>query len=637
VQSRSKKPGDRSRIDKVAFCTCSTREKKIASSPVKSIKSVLNIRIAIDSILTLISLRPPVELGKKIVKPVPDKQITANLNTKQQKKNPTSARTRSRLLSERSLLVGLGCLASLGMLSKGIVSAQSETPPAGQAFPGAAELQPLFEAPLPPPEPAASQVQQEPYSAPQAEVPARSPEYATEPPPASYYLPEPALIPLPEATAQEPPFEAPVNPANAYTDQTDYSVGATSDYQAPTTIEFAERSTGCEGSLSSGQGVGNLCAPPAVSQPMTADAAAPNKPETPIVGGSYIATPPPRNLAPQSLPANIQTLPGNVPGTVAGNNSPNVVSKVGQAVQQIGNQVWGSSNPPESAYAPPGNSANGYSANSGYSVNPASYRSEPPPSMRLGPIQVGAVSVSSGSNTGFAYYNLTPRPAGLPGNGNSSLLFPLSIAAEITSSFGWRTHPVMGYGRFHTGTDLGAPMGTPVLAAYAGQVAIADWLGGYGLTVVLSHNKQSQETLYGHLSELFVKPGEFVKQGETIGRVGSTGMSTGPHLHFEIRQMTDRGWVAIDPGAQLEFALARMLGTLETAKVPQMPKMVEIQSAKGLKDLENDFPQLPPLPLGMDIEVHNLQPPFPELLKADTSKPKESEAVKPKTQKQANR
>jgi murein DD-endopeptidase MepM/ murein hydrolase activator NlpD len=257
--------------------------------------------------------------------------------------------------------------------------------------------------------------------------------------------------------------------------------------------------------------------------------------------------------------------------------------------------------------------------------------------MGLGPVQVGAISVSSGSNTGFAFYNLTPRPAGRPGNGNTSLLFPLSIATAITSPFGWRTHPVLGYGRFHTGTDLGAPLGTPVLAAYAGQVAIADWLGGYGLTVVLNHNKNSQETLYAHLSELFVKPGEWVKQGETIGRVGSTGMSTGPHLHFEVRQMTDQGWVAIDPGSQLEFALARMVGSLETAKVPKMPKMVEIQTANGLKDLENDVPQLPPLPVGMDIEVHNLQPPFPELLKADSNGPKDKQVPKPKTQKQASR
>nr|WP_304941342.1 M23 family metallopeptidase [Tychonema sp. BBK16] len=186
-------------------------------------------------------------------------------------------------------------------------------------------------------------------------------------------------------------------------------------------------------------------------------------------------------------------------------------------------------------------------------------------------------------------------------------------------------------------------MGTPVLAAYAGQVAIADWLGGYGLTVVLNHKKNSQETLYGHLSELFVKPGEWVKQGDAIGRVGSTGMSTGPHLHFEIRQMTAQGWVAIDPGSQLEFALARMIGTLETAKLPpKMPDILPAKDLKGFKDLENNLPQLPPLPVGMDIEVHNIQPPFPELLKADVvaAQLKKSPVSSPKiekTQKQASR
>jgi hypothetical protein len=124
------------------------------------------------------------------VKPVPDKQITAHLNTKQQKKNPTGARTRSRLLSDRSLLVGLGCLASLGLLSKGIVWAQAETPPAEQAVPGAADLQPLFEAPLPPPEPEFSQGSPEPDPEPQAEVPPPEPVYA-EPPSEPEYASEP--------------------------------------------------------------------------------------------------------------------------------------------------------------------------------------------------------------------------------------------------------------------------------------------------------------------------------------------------------------------------------------------------------------------------------------------------------------
>jgi murein DD-endopeptidase MepM/ murein hydrolase activator NlpD len=152
------------------------------------------------------------------------------------------------------------------------------------------------------------------------------------------------------------------------------------------------------------------------------------------------------------------------------------------------------------------------------------------------------------------------------GNGNIRLIFPLSIPAPISSIFGWRVHPITGDRRFHSGTDLAAPLGTPVLAAYAGQVAIADFLGGYGLAITLQHNKNTQETLYGHLSELFVKPGDWVKQGDVIGRVGSTGNSTGPHLHFEFRQLTSDGWIALDAGQQLEYALAQLIKAMQVAQ-----------------------------------------------------------------------
>lgn len=161
------------------------------------------------------------------------------------------------------------------------------------------------------------------------------------------------------------------------------------------------------------------------------------------------------------------------------------------------------------------------------------------------------------------------------GNQNPGLLFPLTIPAPITSLFGWRIHPITGDRRFHAGTDLGAPWGTPVLAAYAGKVAIADVLGGYGLTVVLEHelpsnflgtaNTPLQQTLYGHLSEIFVQPGDWVEQGTAIARVGSTGNSTGPHLHFETRQLTPQGWVAVNPGLQLESALTQLVDALRTA------------------------------------------------------------------------
>lgn len=168
------------------------------------------------------------------------------------------------------------------------------------------------------------------------------------------------------------------------------------------------------------------------------------------------------------------------------------------------------------------------------------------------------------------YYNLTPRPTGMLGV-DSGLMFPLTVPAPITSLFGWRIHPITGSRRFHSGTDFGAALGTPVLAADAGKVAIADFLGGYGLAVVLDHKKFTQQTLYGHLSEIFVQPGEWVEQGAVIGRVGSTGNSTGPHLHFETRTLTAEGWVATDPGVQLKDALAQLVESLRVAQLSHKP------------------------------------------------------------------
>ncbi|EKQ70237.1 metalloendopeptidase-like membrane protein [Leptolyngbyaceae cyanobacterium JSC-12] len=189
-----------------------------------------------------------------------------------------------------------------------------------------------------------------------------------------------------------------------------------------------------------------------------------------------------------------------------------------------------------------------------------------PSSMSVGGITPPSVSWVGTTPSLKDFYRRTLRPPGRLGNGNIRLIFPLSIPAPITSLFGWRIHPIFGTPRFHAGTDIGAPIGTPVLAAYAGQVAMADFLGGYGLAVALNHNQGKQQTLYGHLSEVFVKAGELVKQGAVIGRVGSTGNSTGPHLHFEYRELTADGWVALDPGAQLEYALAELVKTMEISE-----------------------------------------------------------------------
>lgn len=101
----------------------------------------------------------------------------------------------------------------------------------------------------------------------------------------------------------------------------------------------------------------------------------------------------------------------------------------------------------------------------------------------------------------------------------------------ITTYYGQRG----AYQRFHTGVDLAAPMGTPIYAAKAGQVETAGWSSwGYGLHVIIDHGS-GVETLYGHMSRIAVQPGQFVERGQLIGYVGSTGWSTGPHCHFEVR------------------------------------------------------------------------------------------------------
>jgi murein DD-endopeptidase MepM/ murein hydrolase activator NlpD len=138
-----------------------------------------------------------------------------------------------------------------------------------------------------------------------------------------------------------------------------------------------------------------------------------------------------------------------------------------------------------------------------------------------------------------------------------NLMFPLPIPAAITSAFGWRIHPISGNLSFHTGLDLGAPMGTPVMAALGGRVVAADYMGGYGLAVIVENPTTHQRNLYGHLSGIAVQPGMQVAQGAILGWVGSTGNSTGPHLHFESMIATENGWTAIDPLASAAVSVAR--------------------------------------------------------------------------------
>jgi murein DD-endopeptidase MepM/ murein hydrolase activator NlpD len=105
--------------------------------------------------------------------------------------------------------------------------------------------------------------------------------------------------------------------------------------------------------------------------------------------------------------------------------------------------------------------------------------------------------------------------------------------ARVTSGFGARLHPILGYTRMHSGIDFGASTGTPVYAAGDGVVKEAKWAGGYGRWLKIQHNGQFA-TGYAHLSGWAVKPGQKVRQGQVVAYVGSTGRSTGPHLHYEV-------------------------------------------------------------------------------------------------------
>lgn len=105
----------------------------------------------------------------------------------------------------------------------------------------------------------------------------------------------------------------------------------------------------------------------------------------------------------------------------------------------------------------------------------------------------------------------------------------------ITSNFGSRFHPVLGYSRFHAGTDFGAEHGSPIQAAETGVVIYSGWYGGYGNAVIIEHGG-GVTTLYAHASRLDVREGQVVKKGDVIAAIGTTGLSTGPHLHFEVRQ-----------------------------------------------------------------------------------------------------
>jgi murein DD-endopeptidase MepM/ murein hydrolase activator NlpD len=127
-----------------------------------------------------------------------------------------------------------------------------------------------------------------------------------------------------------------------------------------------------------------------------------------------------------------------------------------------------------------------------------------------------------------------------PGGGSGAMIWPL--VGEITSEYGWRTHPIYGDSRYHSGMDIGGDYGDPIVAAAAGIVTYSGWISGYGYAVIIDHGG-GISTLYGHNEALAVAEGQTVSQGQVIAYCGSTGNSTGPHCHFEVRE----GGEPVDP------------------------------------------------------------------------------------------
>lgn len=423
----------------------------------------------------------------------------------------------------------VGC-GSIGILSSGIVMAQSQAAPDGM-------------------------IDATPYSTPVNLEPAPAEIAPIAPPEAS-----PIDIAVPEAGTQ-----APIDYSNVYIDPTNYNVGSTeNNYEEPNSVVLSERSSGCEAVLGAGESPsGGVCGgaveAPAYEPEPEATAYEPPSPAyepEPVapVAPAYEPPSPAQTAEADFPPIQVPYAPNSqIPAS-----APAPQPEIAQQEPNYGIPTSAPEYQPEI-----------------YSQPEEAIASEIQP-VNVGPLNVSANGIgfsSSVPNDGYSYNPSIPRPALpiFPGNGNTSILFPLSIPAAITSAFGWRVHPISGGNSFHSGTDLGAPMGTPVLAALRGIVEVADYLGGYGLTVIVKHSQGTQETLYAHLSEILVRPGQPIEQGTPIGRVGSTGNSTGPHLHFEFRQLTANGWETLDAGAQLEIAMAQMVQGFQTVQAPPTP------------------------------------------------------------------
>jgi murein DD-endopeptidase MepM/ murein hydrolase activator NlpD len=347
---------------------------------------------------------------------------------------------------------------------------------------------------------------------------------------------------------------------NAYIDPTNYDADGTKKYEAPNSVVITERAGYCKTIV--GQGIPSSVCAKVPYQKLANSGAGVSQGKAP----SWI-----RKSKPTTTLATAGLRRGKSEQNSLVRSTPRVTSGVVSRTLMRSTSRMASANVTKNTYTP-----NRFIPN----FNPTTTVSSVPIAPSAGALPAPMTAENVAPRASNITYDI-PLAAVLPQinyggvyggrvASGTGLMYPLSIPSAMTSVFGWRVHPITGDRRFHSGTDIGAAMGTPVLAAYSGKVEIADWMGGYGMTVILNHSN-AQQTLYGHMSEIFVQPGQVVEQGTVIGRVGSTGNSTGPHLHFEVRHLTPEGWVATDPGAQLEYALGQLVQSLQTAQATRQP------------------------------------------------------------------
>lgn len=179
-------------------------------------------------------------------------------------------------------------------------------------------------------------------------------------------------------------------------------------------------------------------------------------------------------------------------------------------------------------------------------------------------------------------WQLAPKIANYkPDPNDTNFYYPLPEVMEVTSPFGWRTHPIYGDRRLHSGEDLGAPEGMPVLSAHSGYVRYADWGDGYGNMIIVEYADGKYQTLYAHLSEILVQDGEAVRARQVIGKVGSTGGVTGAHLHFELLHKSGSDFEPVSPSAPLKAVEAYV------AAKPTEPG----ENSNATPQLQADVPQ----------------------------------------------